>query len=222
MDTAEFDPAMLFTPIENAAYWLAENEWLKQSPLFASRALIDEGWRFFPTADLALSILRQELSDPSPSQLSEAIRGVFYSEMDAQQIMALKTRPKRQKQINALLRLKVLPLYEWPSCIRTNETVDAWVNTKELANLLIAGAHLPGMEVSTVEKIDKTESGRDWQDHSEKIWPGIAGSFPNLNKMRIAEKVAAEFKRLGVKGRSGTPSAETISRSGMIGWEAKK
>lgn len=56
----------------------------------------------------------------------------------AREIEANKIQPK----IDALLKLGKLPLYEWPSRIRTDKADGAWVNEAELVQLLIHGAHL--------------------------------------------------------------------------------
>lgn len=50
--------------------------------------------------------------------------------------------PQLEEKIEALLANGKIPLYEWPSRIRTSDRTDAYINEAELIALLMAGAHL--------------------------------------------------------------------------------
>lgn len=137
-----------YTSLVNAAELLVGRTWPAQNGRYALRAVQEKGWRFFSSQIEATETLCGEMELPLPkaglldSRLSEQLRKVVYGEADALSIMRSLDLPKRQKQIDALLSLGRLPLYEWPSRIRTNEPNDAWVNEAELVGLLIKGEHL--------------------------------------------------------------------------------
>jgi len=68
---------------------------------------------------------------------------------DALHFMRVSEMPKAQEKIDALLAVSRLPLYEWPSRIRTNDRNGAFVNEAELLALLLAGVHLDTPNIQT-------------------------------------------------------------------------
>jgi len=152
-DESATEPKDTHTPIEHAARWLANKTWPKENGAGAVRRLVAEGWRDFPSLSIALTTICEELRVDIPAgaieldgALSQQLRRVFHGETDARTIMAHRDLDLRQNQIDALLRLELLPFYEWPSRIRTTDMGNAWINCGELVDLLMAGAHLPGMK----------------------------------------------------------------------------
>jgi len=142
-----------YTPIEHAARWMANKIWPEENGAYAAQRLVAEGWRDFPDSSIALTTICKELQVDIPAgaidpdgALSQQLRRVFHGETDARTIMAHREIPSCQAEIDALLRLKLLPFYKWPSRKPTMDMGIAWINCGELVDLLMAGAHLPGMQ----------------------------------------------------------------------------
>lgn len=204
--TSVMAPKDSYRPVAIAALWLASRTGQHEDARHAVDTLKREGWRSFPDPSDAINAICGELGVLAPlpgSALSEplttALEKVFYGESHACAVMARRGAVLRQQQIDSLLRLKLLPLYEWPSRIRTEDIAIGYIKDAELIALLMAGAHLPGMVTAPKEGVEEVPQSRlspqptEWKGRAVEIFLELRSNFPKASKSKLAEKTATKL-----------------------------